>query len=426
MFKVQRLWQVGVLLAVALGPVPAGAQAPDAEVASAGLISAVAAVWARSYALKWEGPRVVLAEEPSPTGELVAASRAAFLYRGPGVTVDEAHLQRAQRALDLAHQRLSARGWPVPIGGPLQVFVLSQARPDRPTAEVSALTGYLGLDRARTYATVEQGLIAFDPEACAVEAYARALLLSMDPGESADWRGASARTLAESIVGRSCTNPVHRADEEPLHDPQSIETIGAVASMRELWELGQQQTWDGSGVRASPNLWEVLAYIVQNKEAARTGRDVWLQFVERLLAARAQATEPAVHPPFTSKTRRIWGSVAGLAPLGVDVVQFPAESGAPFQIWLRAEPGTRWFLFAQARDATGRSLASFKATSKNRLDSASEVVIFHPLEALPKTAMLWIAVGNMGGGAAQLATPELERRAYNLVIARDAHKKARE
>lgn len=380
-----------------------------------GLVSAVAEVWLRSNGLVWEGPRVMVSEARPPSASLALIASPGPILVQEGANPSETDLRLAARGISLARHTLRRWGWETP--SEFELYVLAHGDRAEPISHARALIPRTRLDRADVFATLDAGLLAFDAEACAAQAYALALLHSLDPAEQLGWRRAVAQTLTQDIVGRACTDaPASRA-ESPLRDPAVRQAVRAIADDPELWALARQHTWEGSGVRASPHLWEVLAYIAQEKEGARSPQDVWRQLTEQVLLSRFGGHESAKHPPFTGKTRRIWGDLAGLAPLGVEGVRFAVTSGQPLQLWLRAEPGTRWLLSAEARDGRGRSLTAIRAASKNTLRSPEEVVVYHPLERPPGTEEIVVWVGNMGRDPRSLVTPSLSRRSFHLVVA---------
>lgn len=392
-----------------------GKEPPDA---GAGLVAAVAQMWLRTNDFVWEGPRLPI-DVHAPHGErLLGVSTQTVVRAESGVTLEQDDVQRALSAVERARLYLRRAGWPSPWKEPFELTVGRNTDLSQTRAHVRELRLWKEPDRAWTYAAVDVGLLRFDPEACAVDAYARSMLLAMDPGESEAWRAASARVLTIEIVGRTCTDPFSKKTHAPLEDPATLQNVLTVATLRELWELGQQWTWEGMGVRASPSLWEVLAYISEGNAPQRRASDVWQQLSERLVLARGNGARADQHPPFQGKTRRVWGGLSGLSPYGVAKVRFNVKPGSPLKVWLRGEPGTRWLLFAEARDAQGRVLTSFVATSKNKLEATSEAVVYHPLELPTGTAEVVLGVGNLGVGARALSTPALHERGYHLVIDR--------
>ncbi len=411
------LWAADGALSLRFQGVSAQPPTPDAGQPE-GLLSAVAEMWLRSHGLVWEGPRVMVDELEPPPAQLASSTSTSVLLTTAGVRPSERDLRAANRGLSLARFAFKNDGWPMPETTPFELYIVDVGHATGPQAHVRALYSEGGHDRAAVFATMGEGLFAFDPEACSIDAFARSMLRALDPSESAAWREASARALTRDLLGRSCTDPFSTSEQDALEDPAAFEVVRSLVGLRELWALGQQWTWEGMGLRASPNLWEVLAYVVQGKALKRSPDDVWEQFAERVVLSRGLAGELAEHPPFNGKTRRIWGDLTGLEPLGVEGVRFEVEAGPPLQIWLHGEPGTKWLLNAQALDAAGRTLTAVGATSKNRLDRSAEVLVYHPLETPKGTEQVVIYAANLGAEVRALATPALQRRAFYLVVSR--------
>jgi hypothetical protein len=457
------LGALAVALALVLGTAPAEAQ-------DLGFIDAFAESIVSSSAPRWTGPRVPWPEpgqRPEAVGVLASTFHPVHVHvAAPRVEV--AHAAEALVALERAHAWLEAHGWPTPpsdggrggtVGFDLYLVDALEELPyeDRPPRPAfvredydtpnlgSALDGTLTFARA-SLAEVHPARL----EACVTAAYARAGLLAFDPSEAPAWRAATADYVAWLATGYfGCSDGPIVAQQRQSErtwigdDPDggggalflallSARTDGLTGSfIRDLWSGAPQVTWEGEGLRAVPDLWQVVQAVME------AGRDPLPRLIEELAVARYFAGDPgrlrgapvgvlrelpsearvpvAARVPWARLPRRFDPDGLELAPLGsaylvVDTAGAPP--GSALRIWLQGELGVGWALTAVRIGPDGEERGRVRAPVRPRTPRS-----YIPLE-LPygQTAQVVIVVTNMGSRLVDADGPNDQLRSFRVVL----------
>lgn len=404
------------------------------------------------------------------------------VHAEPGVSETRAHEVLA--GLEDAAVSMHQMGWPTPRfdggaggGEELDLYLRLDliAEPPRwetrPTPlEREAPARYEGafvdvpatetdIDGAITFAEMSDAVDPALVPACALTAYADALLLSMDPAESPQWRRATAVYLAYLVTGRfGCDESlVVRQQVESWrgfvsHDPSTGEggalLVGAISArhdaetgtfIRDLWNATQQWTPDAyatpaSELHALPDYAYVIAHgvalahdplthIVEDFAASR-----WLAGSRRpshalafpvLAALPAAATVPAYGTASWSSLPRSLRYDGALEPYGsaylvCDVHDAPA--GALLRVWLRGEFGVEWSMVALRLDASGNEIARMRAPPRPTPES------YLPVELFEGTSQVVIAVTNLGAHGLDADQPDDFVRSFRVALdqSRDA------
>lgn len=433
-----------------------------------GFIDAFAESIAASSAPRWTGPRVPWPEpsqRPSSAGALSSALHPVSVH------VADAHgaAQAADvlLALERAHAWLAAHGWPPPpsdggLGGTpgfdLYLVDAIDALPYEDRARPSQLVreGYdtpnawSGLDGTITHARMTTDVDPARLEACVTSVYARAALLALDPSEAPAWRAATADYLAWLSTGSfGCSDePIVAQQRESWRtwvgdDPEggggalllallSARTDGLTGTfIRDLWSGAPQVTWDGEGLRAVPDLWQVVHVVMQ------AGRDPLPRLIEELAVARYFAGDPerlrgaplavlrelpaearvpiAARVPWARLPRRFDPDDLELEPLGsayLVVDTTAARAGSVLRIWLQGEIGVGWSLTAVRLGANGQERGRVRAPVRPRNPRS-----YIPLElADGDTATVVIVVTNMGGRLVDADGPNDQVRSFGVIL----------
>lgn len=401
------------------------------------------------------------------------------VHAEPGV--DEARTSAVLHALEDAALELDTLGWPAPKydggrggGSELDVYlhadggiaepVAFTTRPaplerEAPTryeaARVDVPTSATDIDGAVTFAEMSDAIDPALTSACAVTTYADALLLSMDPAESPQWRRATAVYLAYLITGRfGCDESlVFRQQTESWrgfvsHDPSTGEggalLVGAISArhdretgtfIRDLWNATAQYTRDAyespaSDLHALPDYYYVIAQgvavardpltnIVEDFAASR-----WLAGARRphhalafpiLRALPDAATVPAyAHSSWSELPRsmRYEGSVEPYATAYAVCDVHDAPAGSRLRVWLRGEFGVEWSLIAIRLDANGDEIARVRAPPRPTPRS------YLPVELFEGTAQVVLAVTNIGARGLDADQPDDFVRSFRVAMDR--------
>lgn len=234
------------------------------------------------------------------------------------------------------------------------------------------------LDGASAYAWVATRTPAALRTSCVAEALIEAHLLELDPAEDATLRKASARYFARLVSGEACSErdapaELTRDETTVLRDPDKLARwLGALSARQDhnrgvflenMWQFARQKTWEGSGLRGSPDLFEAIA------KALELSHDK-LEEIAGELANRAALAAPFVE--LTAQRSRVaWSRLpahlpasAPLAVLDTSYQWIDLEAPRPGErltIWSRGEYGVRWVLSATRLDAAGRILGTVNA-----------------------------------------------------------------
>jgi hypothetical protein len=185
--------------------------------------------------------------------------------------------------------------------------------------------------------------------------------------------------------------------------------------MHGLWHFARQRTWEGSGLRGSPDLFEALA------KALELGQERFELSVGELVNASALAQ--CAGDPFQDGGRlrfsRLPAHLPPSAPLGVMDTSYQlldlegTRAGTRVTIWARGEYGVRWVLAATRLAADGHALGTVQAPVHKNPDTELT------LELDPETHAVLVSVTNLGNG---LPDPDLpptpeHTRSTHLIIA---------
>jgi hypothetical protein len=287
------------------------------------------------------------------------------------------------------------------------------------------------LDASLSFAMLDARTLASARDACVAQALLEAELLELDPAESEVVRKASARYFAWLVSGDSCppaqaaSSLTHDA-QGVLHDPEELarwfRALGARQDrnrgvfMENMWQFARQHTWEGSGLRGSPDLFEAIA------KALSLSHD-------KLEEVSGELANDSALAAFTGALERDPRRVAfsGLpahlpASAALDVLDTSyqlidlegARPGARLTIWARGEYGVRWVLSATLLDRDGRALGTVNAPVHKHPETELT------LELTGESHFVLASVTNMGNG---LPDPDLARapelaRSTRLIIAR--------
>jgi hypothetical protein len=396
----------------------------------------------------WTGPRT---PQPTPTERPASAfvtlrsSRALVAVHADPEVSHEAQ-RRALDALEYARARLDAWGWPQPIsdgdlGGGSEIdLYLSSRLPEG--AYSDGVLPWTYLDRATTFSVLSPATPAGVMDACVVEAYANALLLSADPAEAKSWRRATAAWLAWELTGRfGCYDSVHDQQAEPFRSWVAGAAGGgaggalwlaylsrrhdgdAGAFARDVWALATQRTWEGEGLRAEPDLWAAT------ETAVERGGDRLLDNVEDMAVLRwfvgrhASETWPLAaidddaRVPIVRTMRRVPSKVSvpqPLEPFGSAYVAIEASAwndADELRVWLRGEYGTRWSLIAVTLDAAGRETSRIGAP-----DTGASPRAYLPIALSHDIARVLFVVTNLSNALPDADEPITLERAFELTV----------
>lgn len=388
--------------------------------------------WADQAALesqpKWVGPRVVFptpSVRPSLASELRSELRPLALHFG-----SELSEQRARQWLDAfeqAHDLLAITGFTSTYGDSGEgdtfehdVYAVADL-PRGSKVAIDATQPVRGLDGARAFALVDPRIPAASLAACATEALASIYLMELDPAEADPVRQSSAAYLAWLATGQmGCSDDTERANEKLSYVPfahgsgaagalwlaalEKRETSHAGTFLREMWHFARQRTWEGTGLRASPDLIEAIDTAITL--AREKLEDVAGELaVERLLGheqwRRAQigkldklsATLPML--TFADLPEHLPPADPPLGPFAASYALVriaPEDQAARLRVWSRGELGVRWSLQAAKLDADGRLLSRVRAPTRD--DPASFLIV--DLDA--QTRWVAIAVTHLSDG----------------------------
>ena len=403
------------------------------------------------------------------------------VHAEPGVPDD--HARAVLAGLEDAALAMERLGWPAPPydggrGGGSELDVYLRAEPsvrevgsietdlraaplERPAppryerAGVDVPTSATDIDGALTFAEISDAVDPALVPACTLTAYADALLLSMDPAESPQWRRATAVYLAYLVTGRyGCDESlVVRQQTESWrtfvsHDPSTGEggalLVGAISArhdqetgsfIRDLWNADRQYTRDtyrspALGLHALPDYYYVIAYGVA------LARDPLTRIVEDFAGSRwlAGSREPAhalSYPILGALPRAAtvpaWGTTSwaelpfsrrfegAVEPYGsayavCDVSAAPP--GSQLKVWLRGEFGVEWSMIALRIGASGDEIARVRAPPRPVPEA------YLPVELLEGTRQVVVVVTNLGARGLDADEPDDFVRGFRVAMAR--------
>jgi hypothetical protein len=484
MFRGKRRSLGAILFCASLHAAVARAQtAPPEQDEPTDVIDAWAAAVSQSLSPRWAGPRVPWPlPEPRPTsGGAVDSSLYPLHVHASSEAATHEDMRAVLAALERAHFWLEAHDWPTPasdggIGGtggfdlylvddlgmPAIAPPIELADPERePIEEVDekgrsvfdAPLLFGGLDAGVTHALMEVDVDPARIEACAISTYVEAALQGADPAEARAWRVATGDYVAWLDTGffgcsddgivrdqRESWRAWIDADAQSGHGGAlflamlSARTDGLEGFfIRDLWNGAPQLTWEGEGLRAAPDLWQVVNAVMG------MGPTPLLRLIEEIAVARffiGDAARDAGAPmqllrevperarvPIAGDTA--WSDLPrrfephgleletfGSAYLTVDTTDAPA--GSVLRIWMRGEFGVAWALDAVRLRADGTEGGRVRAPVRPRNTRS-----YIPLEITnDETAKVLIVVTNLGGRLPDADGPNDQVRTFRVVLDR--------
>jgi hypothetical protein len=431
-----------VVLAIALQAQTAAAQGDLLD--TDGLAEAIVAMTSRV----WTGPRTPAPERVQRPAEASMAIRPprALLTVHADPDVSWHTMGQAMGALEHARARLDAMGWPAPVsdgdlgGGPEFDLYLTGALPAGVYSDGVAPWTYL--DRASTFAVRSPATSPANLDACVTEAYAEALLMSMDPAEARTWRRATAAWLTWELTGRfGCDDAVTRQQTEPFRswvggaagDGAGGALLLAYLSARhdvtpgrfarDVWGLASQRTWEGTDLRADPDLWSAIETAVE-----RSG-DRLLDNIEELAVLRwfvgradpnhalVAALDGDARVPISRQMRRIPSRIVAGRPLesfgsAYVVMDAPAwNDSTRLRAWLQGEYGVRWSFVAVQLDDRGNEVRRITAPHTGPTPQA-----YLPIELDETTRRLLFVVTNLSSALPDADETDVDERAFQLIV----------
>jgi hypothetical protein len=400
--------------------------------------------WAEAVASgsnrKWAGQRVAA---PAATPRPLALGRLDSLSIPLSVHVTSpAQAERAGevlRSAESAYALLSAAGLFEARGDGGQGgtwnrdLYLIDAAPEHPGeapesgARIDATQPVGALDGARAFALLDARIPSEQLLPCTAQALIEAELFELDPAESAALREGSAAYFAWLASGASCAGEAALPQVHTyalLNDPAAffafLRALGARMDhnrggfVHAAWHFARQRTWEGAGLRGSPDLLEAIA---KRLELEHTKLE---ELAGELANARAlESTGEAL----ASAPRVTWSALPAhlpptpaLAPLDSAFVLIDLEQGRARQqlrVWSRGEIGPRWVLTATRLDALGHALASVNAPVRKIPDGELRV------ELDARTRFVLVSITNLASGVPDPDLPKgaLEHGARLIVDA---------
>jgi hypothetical protein len=250
---------------------------------------------------------------------------------------------------------------------------------------------------------------------CTTEALASALLYELDPAEAPSVRMSSAAYLAWLVTGqRGCDGEERQSEPHPERAvfarepvPSGLDWLIALGRrqnlntgvfLRNMWQFARQHTWEGTGLRASPDLLEAIAKSFELSE--EDFEDVAAELsdqraLDRLVPGRAEHV-PWKELGWSGLPQRIGPADPPLEPLGsmyalVKVAE-PPKPMDRIRVWLRGEYGARWVLSVVRVNRDGVSLARMNAPARKNPNS------YLTLDLTPDTAAVLVSVTNLADG----------------------------
>lgn len=398
---------------------------PGAHAAAQSLIKGVdewAEATTQAAEPKWVGARVPFPEpsaRPLSEGRLDSALAPISVHAGPGVSA--ARVREVLKAAEAAHALLSETGWVQSFGDGGQggtaghdLYVVAAAERGADAGIDATQPVWWGLDGARAFAVLDARVPKDRVPACTTQALAEALLFEQDPAEAASLRKSTAAYLAWLATGElGCDGEAEDAHQHPeraafgREDPDARgarwlvalghrQDLNTGAFLRDMWQFARQRTWEGHGLRASPDLFEAIdkALDLAHEDLS----DVAGELADAM-ALPALAPGERAHPRWTelrwsALPVRLPAADPPLEPLGthyavVRMDRAPSEHDR-IRVWSKGEYGTRWSLSVTRVDKEGRVRGRLSAPARKNPNS------FVSLELDPQTAAVLISVTNVG------------------------------
>lgn len=440
---------------LSIPPAAAGAQLIDGlEQWSASIVSGATA--------KWAGQRVPLprSEPRPPSAPLLRTPTMAFhgplTPAGPAKSPRTANWKAAVERLAALAQHMALTlehaGWP-PVapdgmrGGGPELDIYLTAPGSEPRAVLDSLSLGPWLDRASVHI-----LLPFDPSDVPQHAPAlahglsSAVALSGDPAESPRWRRALAHWLTWRLTG---TWLAPSAISDAVTEPHTGWVGGAGPVLlqwltrrfgdpfvRDAWQLARQQTWEGTGLRGSPDLWEAIELLVEKQH----GRKL-LDELEALALWRStlsRVPDPESTMPSLRRELSAFGPVPllhevtldqlpshspvqhpPLDPLGSAVLAVRADAPGPpsaprrLRVWLRGGFRVRWSLVAtRIGGSPVRDLGHVSSPTRRRTKA------YLAVDLTPETHTVLLTATNLSSRRSDEDVPDENMRSLRIIVDR--------
>ncbi|MFK8000620.1 MAG: hypothetical protein AB8H86_13550 [Polyangiales bacterium] len=375
----------------------------------------------------WFGPRVEKPEGASRPPEAPLACSLDGEINVHGGDEFAAVAQDLLPELEAFARYLRAGGFYEPLndggrGGSDGFDLYLQATPDIRSAQTDGMSEWSFFDRATAFATLDPVTAGEDIRTCAVEAYARASMLSLLPEEGPRWHNAFASWLTWRWTGRfGCASAMSELQEFPerawfdaddgagggvlLAILSERHGAGQGAFVRDWLEVARQRTWDGEGLRGSPDLWQAFSVILDaagelmSTVAEKAAWDRYFighghdpSLLSGLAAPEDVRIDDAIVAEISSLPFHSPGGIEvnpyGSAYARVDVRGAPPQ--ARLRVWLRGEYGVEWALSATRLNGEGNEQGRLSAPPR-RADGRS----YLPVELSPDTEFVVVAVTNL-------------------------------
>ena len=398
----------------------------------------------------WTGPRTPAPEgvpRPSEASRAIRSPYALLAVHASDGVSDRA-AREALRALERARARLDALGWPSLAadgdlgGGPGTDLYITDALDAG--AHADGLVPWSYLDRATTFAVLDPRTPSSRMDACVTAAFAEALLMSADPAEARQWRRATAAWIAWELTGQfGCDDSVTRQQAEPHRS-----WVGGAAGdgaggalwlaylaarhdeapsrfMRDVWGLARQRTWEGSELRADPDMWSAI------ETAIEQSGDRLLDNVEELAVLRwfvgrgtpsdrfVASLDGDAMVPVGRRMTRLPSRVVAREPLqafgsAYVLLERIAWREAPgLRAWLRGEYGARWSFVAVQLDARSEELRRISAPHSGTAPRA-----YLPIELDERTSQLLFVVTSLSNQLPDADERDVYPRSFELIVDR--------
>ncbi len=405
----------------------------------------------------WKGQTVSMPDPtPRPTGPALRLDswRLPLHVHAP-LGTSYRRLQLALAALEQASDAWTATGFPLPFadggyGGTagFDLYLEANARAAA-SAEVDVAQVVSDFDAAQTYAVVDAAVATNALPACVQSAFAQAALRGQDPSEAQSWLGASGDLAAWLLDGElGCDESLVRAEREAKGGMLDARTASGAAGglllavlseqhdgsagsfVQALWELTRQRSRelvDPGVLRASPDLWEVLAQTLKV-----SARQDWSDALEDFAAARffagpavrrAAAPYHVLHAlpsdaavPLLAELslrdlpRHVRDEVECLGSAYLSVRTPGAQAGDTLQVWLRGEIGPRWSLIAMRLAEDGHELGRVKVPGRRLPQS------YLPVMLTEDTAQVIVVVTYLPEKVPDADVPPLLPHGFELII----------
>jgi hypothetical protein len=368
---------------------------------------------------KWAGQRVefpLASPRPATLGRLDSLSIPLSVHVTAGAQAERA--REVLRNAEAAYALLAGAGLFAAHGDGGQAgtwnrdLYLVDAAPEQdgtapPSgARLDATEPAFGVDGARAFALLDARVPSARLLACTAQALVEAELYELDPAEAAVVREGSAAYFAWLATGESCageTDLVQTRTRGLLRDPAAffafLRALGARMDhnqggfVQSMWHFARQRTWEGTGLRGSPDLLEAIArrFELEHTKLEEVAGELanW-----RALERPGEALESAPRVAFGALPAHLPPSPA-LGPLDSAFLLIDLEQPRPGQqlrVWSRGEVGPRWVLTATRLDALGSALSSVNAPVRKYPESELH------MELDARTRFVLVSITNLAGG----------------------------